>query len=1590
MRKILLLTGTFCVSLGIGISLKEKSPQEALVHETKIDKWDKPEKYLEYHRGIRTKFGASGPAYAAGYKWKELRQLKNNQFSKQNGGAARMQANGVLEWTERGPGNVPGRTRALYNVPGDPSNNTWLAGAATGGIWRTTDGGTTWIEKSADFPALGISSFGADENGTVIYAATGEYVSSLFSSIGNGIFKSIDGGETWTQLPSTSTEVTDEFSIVTRLIVHPTDPDLIVATTVPHSNSDHETSSIMRSTDGGETWTKVLEVSGAFEQITATPGNFNVQYASQNGVGAWKSTDAGVTWELSNFGMSVAGRLELSVSPANASIVYGTAEGTLAKKNGVSVAADLYRSDDAGETWSLIDVTYNNSPFEFFEGQGFYDNTVLADPFNEDIVYYGGVSLFRTTVSEEATNINNYLLEENGTSFLSLLGFTGMPFANLRLDVGNPEPAIDVEIRFGPGMSQMAHQFLVPEQRTSGVAANEYAYEGYVEVPFEVWDVTNNKQLTVSFRDQNRDGAFDLRPQYFSATPATDYLNDSREYLYINGVDYSDTPDDNIMVNGGQEFEMVYNIFPMLAEGQTWTPEALPASTIRIDHISIQKRLATTVSVADGRGSFNGPNGSNQVDLDAGVHPDHHFMIALIEDENAETYRILEGSDGGIFVSNVSTTPGIEDGDWTFKGMGYNTSQFYGADKMPGADVYFGGMQDNGSRFSNKTESASATTAYQYAIGGDGFAVLWHATDPNKMLGSVYYGNIRKSVNGGASFAQSTSGLPSLASENFSFYTKIANSKNLPDRVFTVGAAGVYYSDDFAGSWDLTAIEENWSLGTVLFHDVKVSEANANIIWAGAGMNNTSGVELNLHVSTDGGKSFSTTNNYMEREIDGYLTRLAVHPTDENTAYAIYSLADHPKILRTTDLGQTWEDISGFGTNTVSNNGFPNVAVYCLYVRPDNTDILWAGTEIGIVESLDNGVTWALLEDFPNVTVWDMKGVDNQVVIATHGRGIWTATTSSPQSETGVAPLLAKSGTSPDGKLVMRVELEEPLDSIHFFFDDELKANITETLGAGLFDIALAEAPVGSAVMHMVGYRGASPFQSTDYEVERLDLATPATTYVNDFASTDGLMISNMDAGSVGELSTIKTSNPYASGTEHVIALTTPITIAGANAMMYYSDLAIIEPNGDSVVIEGTVNGLDWVQLTSSYDASANQAWTDAFAENADGQEAMFVDHAVDLHETFNAGDLVLLRMRMISNDAEEGWGWAVDNVGIQSAPISLVTSGTSPQEQAVVRLDVSGELDSVRLFVNDQLVLTATAPIELGHHNITIEGLPAGPATIKVVGYLGENAFGALQYDITKLDLLSPEASYVTYFESLDDLVVSNMEMSEVGDLDALSTSNPYAHNTTHEVLIRTPITIASSNAMMNFRDIGIVEPNGDYILIEGTNNGLDWLPVTPAYDASENEGWQTAFAGGGSGKVSLFMDHSIDLLETFEADDLVLFRMRMVSNSSKNGWGWAIDNIGIQGEAVATEENPLSVKMNVYPNPSPNAVKVQYSLVKASDVLIQAMDITGRTIQSHALGKQATGTHEHIVHFDNTGQYFITVISGNKKETKKVVIKR
>lgn len=993
--------------------------------------------------------------YAGGNSLKELKKLKSISSARNTSGSE-VTANIV----ERGPSNVPGRARGLVVLPQDETHQTWLVGSSGGGIWKTFDAGSSWVDVSSEFPSLAITSIAyCESEPDVMYAGSGEYVASAFTAVnGDGMFKSVDGGDTWFQLEATAAN--DVWQSVTRVVVDPNDPDIVLATTAPNYWGEFR-SNILKSTDGGASWYSVEEVStGAFEQLVADPLDFSRLYACRNGVGVYASNDSGETWDLISSGMIPDSRIEIAVSPVNTNYIYASVVGDV----DASQEGDMYYSTDRGENWTLITDVVATGNIDALSGQGWYDNTILADPFDLNVFYVGGVGLYKYEVDFDAgvTESDPTFLgaETGGTeAFMGRFNFSA-DLDGGSIASGSATELSSVEIRFGPDRKQMAHRFLVPSGRGAQVSDSEYTYEDYVEVPFEVWDVgqETERQLMVSFRDQGRDGDFNLI--YANTEGGTSDVTNShsREYLFINSRTYSDEPSPDIATTGGHVDEDFFFIWPFLVDGAEWDPENLPESTFRINWGTLSSGKYVAAGIADPYGNYGG-NNSN-------VHPDHHNLVAVIHDVDQKEWQIVNVNDGAAYSSNVSDDPGLAFNTWSFAGQSMNTTQFYGADKAPGLDRYVGGAQDNGSWFS-PTGSANATTEWTEGWGGDGFDAVWHPTDINKLIVTSQNHGIARSINGGSSFSSSSPGDSSPP-----FIGQFANKIFRPDVVFCVGADGIYRSDDFAGSWQLVedlSADASWGSGSLI--NIEISDASPDIVWAGSFINET----RSLFLSTDGGENFQAV-PYHDLN-DGWMTGIATHPKDHKVVYQLFSYASDPKILRSEDLGQTWVDISGFSAASEST-GFPDVAVYDLIVLPESNDI-WVGTEIGIVESSDNGATWSLLDSsLPNVAVWDLEIKDDQIVIATHGRGVWSYTLDSAP-EVLFSPEIS-SAQLLDEDFQFFVEPLSGFDSLEVYVADEKAISFTELSDSFSFSYITEETVVD---LKLIAYKGSSPFSSNTVSV---------------------------------------------------------------------------------------------------------------------------------------------------------------------------------------------------------------------------------------------------------------------------------------------------------------------------------------------------------------------------------------------------------------------------------------------------------------------------------------------------------------------------
>jgi hypothetical protein len=313
--------------------------------------------------------------------------------------------NASFLWTSIGPvgidfssdavvpqwGVVSGRVRGLAVHPTNP--DIVYAGAASGGVWKTTDGGNSWVDKSGGLNLLTFGSIAINPaNPDVIYAGTGEYhwiLNERFYS-GDGLYKSTNGGDNWVKINA-------EFGIVTHfsdLVVSPHNPNVIMAAIAKNSQNAPQNEGVWRSSDAGTHWAFVLPGEGIYD-LAFHPSDPNLVYVTcgneQARAGFLVSNDGGLSFTQSNSGLPVSnhiGRIQFDVSHSNPSVLYAVIydKAPLAGDPNTSV----YKSVDGGNTWVHISPGVNLSEVG---DQGFYDLCIAVNPSNPENVILGNVEL---------------------------------------------------------------------------------------------------------------------------------------------------------------------------------------------------------------------------------------------------------------------------------------------------------------------------------------------------------------------------------------------------------------------------------------------------------------------------------------------------------------------------------------------------------------------------------------------------------------------------------------------------------------------------------------------------------------------------------------------------------------------------------------------------------------------------------------------------------------------------------------------------------------------------------------------------------------------------------------------------------------------------------------------------------------------------------------------------------------------------------------------------------------------------------------------------------------------------------------------
>jgi photosystem II stability/assembly factor-like uncharacterized protein len=677
-----------------------------------------------------------------------------------------------------------GRVTTVTGVPSQP--RTFYMGVASGGLFRTTDGGETWTpltDGKVPVASTGDVAVALSDPNT-IYLGTGSDGVRSNVSTGRGVYKSTDAGATWSFVGLYNA------GQIGAVRIHPTDPNTVWVAANGDIFKPNSERGVFKTTDGGRTWKKTLflnDSTGAMD-VELQPGNPRVVYAWMNRIerkpwsiisgsregGMWRSTDGGETWTKVTAGLpnELVGKGNLAVTAANPGRVYALVE---AKPGG-----GLYRSEDAGLTWTQV----NSTPG--LVQRPFYYTTLGADPTNADVVYAGAETFYKSTDG----------------------GRTVVPFRTPHGD------------------------------------------------NHDIWINPNNGQTMI----QSNDGGA------------------------------------NVSFDGGRTWSTQMNQVTSELYG-VWTDNSFPYKLYAAQQ-----------------------DNSTQI------------MSSVMDPFDLDAWRTGPGCETGPIFPHP-TDPNIVYGNCKgqFEYMSMATGQtrnyWVGAQSLYGNDG-----KDLILRFQRTTPMATSPH------------------DPD----IIYYGSqhLHRSRDKGVTWETIS---PDL-------------TWNPPH---AQGGSGEPITRDVTG-------EEFYST----LYAITESPHQAGVIWVGAN-------DGPFHVTRDNGKTWT---NITPKDLQpgGRVAWIEASPHRPGSAYYAtyrYLLGDYaPYIYRTDDYGQSWTRL------TDGKNGIPeDWPTRVVREDPDREGLLYAGTEFGMFISFDNGAHWQpFRQNMPHVPINDIRVFRKDVIVATQGRAIWS------------------------------------------------------------------------------------------------------------------------------------------------------------------------------------------------------------------------------------------------------------------------------------------------------------------------------------------------------------------------------------------------------------------------------------------------------------------------------------------------------------------------------------------------------------------------------------------------------------------------
>lgn len=509
-----------------------------------------------------------------------------------------------------------------------------------------------------------------------------------------------------------------------------------------------------------------------------------------------------------------------------------------------------------------------------------------------------------------------------------------------------------------------------------------------------------------------------------------------------------------------------------------------------------------------------------------------------------------------------------------------------------------------------------------------------------------------------------------------------------------------------------------------------------------------------------------------------------------------------------------------------------------------------------------------------------------------------------------------------------------------------------------------------------------------------------------------------------------------------------PIIVGGEESMMHFDEIVLVEPgeNGttfedenffDYAIVEGSKDGgVTWIPLIDGYDSRDYNPWLIRYSSVTNtGDASLFRERAINLRNTFSAGDEIVIRFRIHSDPFQNAWGWAIDNLQIQVDNVPPVIQHNHldyvRENTATLTIPVSVtddlQLDTLTLQykINEQSPETEGVSLDgttsLADFSFDISTLQPGD----VIYYKIEAADSAGNvtrlpaedyFVVPVLSFNETVSQYTNDFNNpTNDFAGNFFEIEQVSGFEngAIHTKHPYLtgfglnNESDFTFTLKKKIKINAANPYVQFDEVCLAEGHeasavfgtsgfNDFVIVEASaDEGTTWQPLVEGYDVTEQSTWQNAAANHLDGSETLFKRKTINVLdnEDLAAGDTVLIRFRLFSNETIATWGWAIDNLHIQDIVTGTETAVIPSGFSVYPNPvKDNSITLEFNPQNSTPVSVSILNAQGMVMDMQKIDVNGAKkiSHQIDLHGYADGIYVICLSMNAKTVTRKFILAR